>query len=522
MSFTSWAYLLFLPVVFAVYWLLPARSVRSLFLLAASFAFYGWMQPRLCLLLAGAALTTWAAGLLLQRLPAHRGSVLALGIAALLGVLGFFKYTRFFAGLLEDSAGWLGAGGALLQAADAAAGNLDAALLAAYHALGLETSGSALLPPLGISFFTFQCIGYLVDVRRGEVQAERNPLNVLLFVSFFPQLVAGPIERAGHLLPQLKRADLRPTLESVAAALPLLLRGLLKKTVLADNLAPLVDRVFGLDAPAAVLLYAGTVAFALQIYGDFSGYTDIARGSARLFGIDLMENFRAPYAALTPADFWRRWHISFSRWIRDYLYIPLGGSRRGGLLRLLLVLLATFGLSGLWHGAAWHFVAWGLYFGVLVWLCRLLGVSAADWRPQATGKAARLMKDTGCRLLTFHLVLAGWLLFRAPGLGWLANALGTLTLFGRAPDISTIAAAATPSAVLAAAESGMTVAAYPELSAALVLLAATAFYALPLAGWLLAQRVRHPLARGALYGLLFCALLLLAKGTEYDFIYFRF
>ncbi len=507
MSFTSWAYLLFLPAVCAAYWFLPVRRLRVLLLLAASLFFYGYLQPRLCLLLLTASGASWLAALLMNRFYVRRNGLLVAGLIFLLGTLGFFKYTRFFAGLLTDATGWLATGGTFLQMLDAAAGDLDAALLAAYHALGLEAgTGSALLPPLGISFFTFQCIGYLVDVWRGSVRAERNPLQVILFISFFPQLVAGPIERAGHLLPQLNRQNARfSSLENITAALPLLLRGLLKKTVLADNLAPLVDRVFYLDSPSAVLLYAGTFAFALQIYGDFSGYTDIARGSARLFGIDLMENFRAPYAALTPADFWRRWHISFSLWIRDYLYIPLGGSRTGGVLRLLAVLLLTFGLSGLWHGAAWHYVAWGLYFGFLVWLCRVLGIAGAAWQPQGSGATATVLKILLCRVITFHLILLGWLLFRAPSLDWLTDALGKMTLAG--------APALLPQTPLGASS---------ELPAAMTLMGAALFYTLPFAGCLLAGRVSSPLLRGALYGVLFGAFLVLAKGTEYDFIYFRF
>lgn len=493
MIFTSWAYLLFLPLVCAAYRFFPVRRLRNLFLLAASLFFYGYMQPRLCLLIGVAALAAWAFALLMERQPVRRGFWLAGGLVALLGLLEFFKYTQFFAGVVQDAGGWIGCSGAALQAVDRAAAGMDAALRWAYATLGLESGGSTLLPPLGISFFTFQCVGYLVDVYRQEERAERNPLDVLLFISFFPQLVAGPIERGNHLLPQLAARGGGLGLEDLRAGLPLILRGLLKKMVLADNLAPLVDKVFLLDAPAAPLLYVGTLAFAFQIYGDFSGYTDIARGSGRLFGIDLLENFRAPYAALNPADFWRRWHISFSFWIRDYLYRPLGGSRKGGLLRLLAVLLVAFGLSGLWHGAAWHFILWGAYFGVLVWGCHALGIHREGWRPSARTKAGQWLKTGGCWLVTFHLILFGWLLFRASSLDWLQDALRKLWAGG-----------------------------IDEGRAALLLAGSTAFYALPVAGWLLVERTRSDWLRGIWYGVLLCWLILFSKGTEYDFIYFRF
>lgn len=493
MSFTSWTFLLFLPTICTAYWLLPVRRLRSIFLLAASFFFYGWIQPRLCLLLLVAALVAWAGAYSMAAFPARRRMALVGGLVALLGLLTFFKYTQFVAGLLQDTTGWLAIGGIWAQAINAVACQLDDLLRAAYRFLGLEAGGSRLLPPLGISFFTFQCAGYLADVYRGQIHAERSPSRVLLFVSFFPQLVAGPIERAGHLLPQLFDNTRRFSFINLQMGLPLILRGLLKKMVLADNLAPLVDRVFQHNTPGIFLLYAGTFAFALQIYGDFSGYTDIARGVARLFGIDLMENFRAPYASLTPADFWRRWHISFSLWIRDYLYFPLGGSRRGGSLRLLAVLLLTFGLSGLWHGAALHFIVWGLYFGVLLWFCHVAGIHKRGWTPQGRTVWTRTIKRFMCWLLTLHLILVGWLLFRTPDLQWLRQTLQNGTL-----------------------ESVAT------LHSPLMLFGASAFYALPLVGWWLLEQIRTPWLRGVMYGLLFGFFLAFARGTEYDFIYFRF
>lgn len=479
MSFTSPEFCILLTVVCALYWLAPLTVLRKGLLLGASLFFYGYAHPLLNLLLLLAALAGWGGAWLMAIFPRRRKIWLTLGCAALVGLLAFFKYTGFLAATLEQ----FPALAPLLQLADA----LDATLRAAYSALGLEAGASKLLPPLGISFYTFQCLGYLIDVYRGKSRAEKNPLNVLLFISFFPQLVAGPIERAHHLLPQLGRQH-KLRLVYFTSALPLLLRGLVKKMAIADNLAPFVDQVYTQSAPAPLLLYAGTIAFAVQILCDFSGYTDIARGAARLLGINLMENFRAPYLALNPADFWRRWHISFSLWIRDYLYIPCGGSRGRGAGGLFLVLLITFGLSGLWHGAAWNFVAWGLYHALLVFGAHLLGMHRKTWRPGS--RAAAFL----CWLTMIHLTLLGWLIFRAPSLEWLTGALQNFSV----PIANT------------------------TMGDALRVFGAAALYSLPFFGFYTVARLRWPLLRGIIYGLLFCWLVVFASGTDYDFIYFRF
>lgn len=482
MSFTVWPYAVFLLTALAGYWIVPFLRWRNLLLLGASLFFYGYVHPRLILLLLVATIAAYFGALLVEFCPRLRSWMYVAGITSLVGLLGFFKYSDFLAENLRYFAD-----------ADAAAATLEEALRATYRWLGLEAGINPLLPPLGISFFIFQCIGYLVDVYRRQERAQKNPLAVLLFISFFPQLVAGPIERAGHLLPQLA-APRRWQWQNLTLAAPLILRGLIKKLAIADNLAPFADRVFALDAPSGPLLYAGTVAFALQIYGDFSGYTDIARGSARLFGIDLLENFRSPYLALTPADFWRRWHISFSRWVRDYLYLPLGGSRGAGPVRLFAVLLAVFGLSGLWHGAAWHYAAWGLYHGTLVYLCHLSGTHGKQWRPR--GKIYTVL----CWLAMIHLTLLGWLLFRTPDMSWLTSTL------------------------MQAGAAGMP----GEANAALRMLGAAVFYSLPLAGFLYLERgaqsasAAKVFVRGVLYALLFCWLVLIAKGGNYNFIYFQF
>jgi len=278
--------------------------------------------------------------------------------------------------------------------------------------------------PVGISFYTFQTLSYTIDIYRGQMRARRNPIDFAVFVSCFPQLVAGPIERARRFLPQIETPR-RWQWERLFAAVPLLILGFFKKLVVADNLAGFVEQVYMLREPSAYVLLAGTVGFAIQILADFSAYTDIARGSARLLGFELVENFNAPYLAVSPSDFWRRWHISLSTWIRDYLYIPLGGSRVESRWRHAWVLIVTFALCGLWHGAQWHFVAWGLFHALLLVIYHQLGFGGR-WRPEGV---LHLAASWG--VMTF-LTLAGWTLFRATSLGWLAGAVthGRLGLGG--------------------------------------------------------------------------------------------
>ena len=265
---------------------------------------------------------------------------------------------------------------------------------------------------MGISFYVFQGVGYTIDVYRGDLSPRKSFVNVALFVAFFPQLVAGPIERAAHLLPQIEKPR-RTRAVDVQEGLILLIWGLFKKLVVADNTALIVDKIFALNDPSFSLVWVGVFAFAIQILADFSGYTDIARGSARLLGFHLMRNFDRPYSSASSAEFWRRWHMSLSFWLRDYLYIPLGGSRtgKGKAIRNVLV---TFLLCGLWHGASWNFVVWGAYHGVLITIHRLLPAvnpERRDWfRP------AKVMG-------MFGLTCFGWLIFRETDMGWLVHYL---------------------------------------------------------------------------------------------------
>ncbi|MBP7828554.1 MAG: MBOAT family protein [Kiritimatiellae bacterium] len=378
MLFNSFIFVFFFLGVYTLYRLLPFRA-QNLLLLAASYFFYGYWDWRFLILI---WLSSSMDFLVAQAVhdtpdPRRRRRLLMVSVCVNLGILFVFKYYGFFSESLQ-------------------------ALLSAF---GLHVSWSTLhiVLPVGISFYTFQTMSYTLDVYRGQLAPTRHYLNYLLFVSFFPQLVAGPIERAGNLLGQVERPR-TISRDHWREGAWLILLGYYKKVVLADNLAPFANEVFNAPGEACGLqVLAGLLAFAFQIYGDFSGYSDIARGVARLMGFDLMLNFRMPYFAVNPSDFWRRWHISLSTWLRDYLYIPLGGNR-GGEVRMYRNLALTMLLGGLWHGAAWHFVAWGAYHGLLLIAFRVAGV-----RETPRSRPAQLFSMAGF----FVLTLIGWLLFRA-------------------------------------------------------------------------------------------------------------
>ena len=396
MLFNSLAYAVFLPLAVLVYFLLPQRW-RWAALLGFSYYFYMSWNPELIVLILFTTVVSWLAALAVQHAarPGLRKAALWSGVGLCLACLFFFKYFNFFSQNVT----------ALLQAVG----------------LPLQPTTLELVLPVGISFYTFQTLSYVVDVYRGNLQAEGHFGYYALYVSFFPQLVAGPIERAGSLLPQLhQRHD--PDLGNFSAGLRKICVGMFKKVVIADFVSTYVNNVYNdLAGKGGLTLILATMLFSVQIYCDFSGYSDIAVGSARLLGIDLMENFRSPYMARSVKDFWRRWHISLTRWLTDYVYIPLGGSRcsRGRHLRNLVV---TFLLSGLWHGASWTFVLWGLYHGL--WLCAesfyLPRVEALQNRLQGARAAAFSVLRT---MVTCCIVGFGWIFFRANDLSDLVYVL---------------------------------------------------------------------------------------------------
>ena len=376
MQFNSFAFLLFLPIVFILYWQV-FRSVRwqNLLIVVSSYVFYGWWDTRFLLLIALTSLMSYASGVLIERYDGHRRRqrfVCTAIIVVNLLILAVFKYYYFFTENL----------GLLLQ---------TIGIYADWITLELVL-------PVGISFYTFQAISYTVDVYRKEIAATHDMVAFFAYISFFPQLVAGPIERATRLLPQFKSVR-RFDYVQAASGCRLMLWGFFKKMVIADNCAALVNGIWDNYAsePAPVLL-VGAVLFAFQIYGDFSGYSDIAIGCGRLFGIRLTRNFYFPYLSTSLPDFWRRWHISLTTWLRNYVYYPLGGSRRTFSFTLRNTLI-VWGVSGLWHGANWTFVCWGLYHAILLCIYRITG-----WKD---GKG---WMHIAC---TFTVVTVGWIIFRA-------------------------------------------------------------------------------------------------------------
>jgi alginate O-acetyltransferase complex protein AlgI len=380
--FNSSTFICFFAAVYALYLALARRHrAQNALLLIASYVFYGWWDWRFLGLIGLSTAVDYAVGLGLEhsRSDAARRRLLQLSIAVNLGILGSFKYFDFFSASLVDLAGRLGV---------------------ALHPVTLD-----LVLPVGISFYTFQSLSYSIDVYRRRIPATRDPLDFALFVAFFPQLVAGPIERARRLLPQLARPR-AITAERVHAGLFLATWGFFKKLVVADNAGRLADHIFANHAVYDSLdLTLGVLAFSVQIYADFSGYSDIARGVARLLGFELSVNFRLPWFARSPGEFWRRWHVSLSEWLRDYLYIPLGGNRAGR-WRTLRNLSLTMLLGGLWHGAAWTFAIWGAYHAAL-----LLAFRAIPWP-----RAERPLLAAAQAALVFVLVCGGWMIFRASSL----------------------------------------------------------------------------------------------------------
>ncbi len=409
MLFHSLAFFIFFPLVVFATFSTPARH-RWAVLLVASYVFYGAWKPSYLLLIVISTVIDYVAGLKLAE-GEHRQRWLGVSIAVNLGLLVAFKYLGFFSRSLESLVGWVG--------------------------LEAQFPSFDLLLPVGISFYTFQTLSYTIDVYRGQRAPERHLGRFALYVSFFPQLVAGPIERSTILLPQLARGFSFDR-DRLVSGLGLMLWGFFKKLVVADRAARIVDAVYGHpDAFQGATIWLATYAFALQIYGDFSGYSDIAIGAARVLGIDLSENFRRPYAATSPSDFWRRWHVTLSSWFRDYVYIPLGGSRVA-LPRHVFNLMAVFVLSGLWHGASWTFVLWGAFHGALLVGALLWGklVEREGWKPRP-GPVMHALRVVG----TFHLVCIGWLIFRADDLGHLGELLLRLPVSYPRSTASELAAA---------------------------------------------------------------------------------
>ena len=399
MLFNSAQYLVFFLVVLSVSWLLAGRAmVRTWFILLASYYFYVSNNHWQILLLLATTTSDYLVCLALMRNddPLRRKLLLAVSLVSNLGLLGFFKYTNFLGSSVAAFAGLIG--------------------------MPLDWVDLNIALPVGISFYTFEALSYTIDVYRRKIPAERNWVRLAFLVSFFPHLIAGPIVRAADFFPQIGRRP-RLSTEDVERALYLIFTGLVKKIVFADSLAGFADAAF--THPTTINsaeAWIGVYAFSFQIYFDFSGYTDLALGSAILLGFHLPANFRRPYAATSITDFWRRWHMTLSTWLRDYLYISLGGNRMKTRLGVYRNLMLTMFIGGLWHGAAWHFAIWGGLHGLLLSAERALGIHSAVGEEVQMTPAQRIFRG----FLIFNLVTAVWIPFRASNIGYLVALLGAL------------------------------------------------------------------------------------------------
>ena len=395
MLFNSYDFLIFLPIVFLLYWFVfKNRRWQNLLVVLASYIFYGWWDWRVLLLIIFTSLCSYVSGLLLEKYEGRRGiqkTISAANIIVNIAILGFFKYFNFFVESLS-------------------------ALVSGLFGYELGWVTLNIILPVGISFYTFQALSYSIDVYKHRIKVTHDPTEFFAYISFFPQLVAGPIERATNLLPQFQNERCFDYAKSVDG-LRQMLWGFFKKLVVADNCAAIVNQYWGqYQELSGLMLFILGVLFTFQIYCDFSGYSDIAIGCARLFGINLMRNFNFPYFSRSIPEFWRRWHISLTTWFRDYIYFPLGGSRCSKWKTIRNVFI-VWGISGLWHGANWTFVCWGLYHAVILNIYNILGIKTKrEDEPKLVGWGGHFwfnFKDFARILLTFILAVFGWILFRA-------------------------------------------------------------------------------------------------------------
>jgi len=467
MSFISLEFWAFFTVILLFHWLIRNRHFQNPWLLFASYIFYGWLTPWYAILLAASTLADFYIARRMKQPGSRRQIHLALSILLNVGVLAFFKYYNFFN----------------TQVAEALTG----------AGFSVDWFFIKILLPAGMSFYTLRKLAYMIDVSRGLLEPSEGLVSFALFVSFFPQLMAGPIDRYQTLMPQIQETRIwQPRF--FYSAWPLLVTGFFKKIVIADTVRSIVDRIFALGEPSVILVLAGALGFTLQILADFSAYTDLSRGLAQLLGFSTSENFNKPYLSLTPTDFWNRWHITLSTWLRDYIFFPVRRAllRRTkplpGWLNQSIPPLVTMFVSGIWHGAELTFVVWGIYYGFLIAGYQLAGLGG-NWKPanRFTGVLAWLVMIT--------LIAFGWLIFRAPSLPWLSNLfLHSEWASGR-----------------------------PDLIIAVTVLSITAVYALPLViKHLLDEHYPRGFAYSMYYAALTLCIIIFTNSVTSDFIYFQF
>ena len=403
MLFNSFEFLVFLPIVFLLYWFVfRERRLQNLLVVIASYVFYGWWDWRFLFLIAFTSLCSYLSGLLIERYEGHRNKqriVSASNIVINIGILGVFKYYNFFAENLNEIFVLLG--------------------------WQLDWVTINVVLPVGISFYTFQALSYSIDVYQRKLPATHDPVEFFAYISFFPQLVAGPIERATNLLPQFQK-DRQFDYAKAVDGCRQMLWGFFKKIVIADACAVEVNYYWEIyEELSAIQLVIIGILFSFQIYCDFSGYSDIAIGCARLFGFNLMRNFNYPYFSRSIPEFWRRWHISLTTWFRDYIYFPLGGSRcdKWKIIRNVYIVWA---ISGLWHGANWTFVCWGLFHATLLALYNIFGINTKYIDVVANGKILPNVKETLQMSLTFFFAVIGWIIFRSENMTQAINFLSRI------------------------------------------------------------------------------------------------
>jgi alginate O-acetyltransferase complex protein AlgI len=397
MLFNSIEYFLFLPIVFSVYWMLSGKKTthRNFFFLVSSYTFYAWWDWRLLSLIIISTLTDYWIGqrIFASSIERERKQLLRISLVVNLGLLAIFKYFNFFLESWNEL----------------------------WHTLGFNQAlpHMDIILPVGISFYTFQTLSYSIDVYRRKMEPTNNILNFAVFVSFFPQLVAGPIERAKNLLPQISSLRMFSFLKFKEGLIQILV-GLVKKMLIADTISIYVDSIYAhVGSHNSPTLLIATYLYAIQIYCDFSGYSDIAIGTAKLFNISFMDNFNRPYISKSLTEFWRRWHISLSSWLKDYLYISLGGNRKGKFLTY-RNLLITMLLGGLWHGSSWNYVIWGFLHGFMLALEKMF-----DLKIDVKGKYLKVLRV----ILTFNLVCLTWIFFRAHGIEQALDIISTIFKF---------------------------------------------------------------------------------------------